>query len=37
MKALLHHNILSYVINIFNPPSKEHEAPSTPEYPKLSY
>ena len=37
MKPLLHQNILRYVINIFNPPTKKHETPSTPEYPKLSF
>jgi hypothetical protein len=31
MKPLLHQNILIYVIYIFNPPTNEHEAPSTPE------
>ena len=28
MKPLLHQNILRYVIKIFNPPTKEYEAPS---------
>ena len=37
MKPLLHQNILSYVINIYDPPTKKHEAPSTPKYPKLCY
>jgi hypothetical protein len=27
MKPFLHPNILSYVVNTFNPPTKEHETP----------